>query len=116
FGNRAPRLAVVVAAEHADVWPPPTRPVPFTPTPVVLHVEPSGRVLVTRDLVHALAELGIGVRREARADAFIRRRECLAAVLAEIMAAGRDAEVHTVPVAQDRVHAESAVGRLPLAR
>ena len=31
------------------------------------------------------------------------------------MAAGRDAEMHTVPVAQDRVHAKSAVAGLPLA-
>ena len=88
---------------------------PIGPAAVVLHVEPAGRVLVAGDLVHALAELGIGIGREAGADALVRRREGRAAVLAQVVAAGRDAEVHAIPVAQDRVHAEPAVPRLPLA-
>ncbi len=109
-------LAVVVAAQHADVRPRPAGSVPFGPAAVVLHVEPAGRVLVAGDLVHALAELGVGIGREAGADALVGRREGLAAVLAQVVAAGRDAEVHAVAVAQDRVHAEPAVARLPLAR
>jgi hypothetical protein len=76
---------------------------------VVLHVEPAGRVVVPRDLVHALTELGIGIGREAGADALIGRPECFATVLAQIVAAGRDAEVHAIPVANDRVHAETPV-------
>src|SRR6185503_15693673 len=85
FGDGAPRLAVVVAAQHADVRPPPTRPLPFGPAAVVLHVEPAGRVLMPRDLVHALAELGVGIGREAGADALIGRPEGLATVLAQIV-------------------------------
>ena len=69
-----------------------------------------------RDLVHALTELGIGIGREAGADAFIGRPECFATVLAQIVAAGRNAEVHVIPVANDRVHAEPAIAGLPLAR
>jgi hypothetical protein len=83
---------------------------------MVLHVEPPGRVVVPRDLVHTLAELGIGIGCEAGADALIGRPERFATVLAHIMAAGRDAEVHAIPVTNDRVHAESAVAGLPLAR
>jgi hypothetical protein len=83
---------------------------------VVLHVEAAGRVVVPRDLVHALAELGIGIGREPGADTLIGRLERFATVLAQIVAAGRDAEVHAIPVANDRVHAEPAVAGLPLAR
>src|SRR5205814_9851718 len=89
---------------------------PFGPAAVVLHVESAGRVLVTRDLVHALAELGIGIRHEAGADALVGGREGLAAILAQVMAARRDAEVHTMVIAQDRMHAKTAIARLPLGR
>jgi hypothetical protein len=67
------------------------------------------------DLVDALPELGVGVGREPRADALVGRPEGHAAVLAQVVAAGRDAQVHPVPVAQDRVHAQPAVAGLPLA-
>src|SRR4029077_4029069 len=73
-------------------------------------------VVVPRDLVHALAELGIGIGREPGADALIRRLERVATVFAQVMAALRDAEMHAIPVANDRVHAEPAVAGLPLAR
>ena len=49
---------------------------------------------------------------EASADALIGRPECFAAVLAQIVAAGRDAEVHVISVADDGVHAEPAVAGL----
>ncbi len=42
--------------------------------------------------------------------------EYLAAILAQIVAAGRDAEVDAIPIANDRVHAHPAGTRLPLAR
>src|SRR5262249_53806548 len=72
-------------------------------------------VLVARDLVDALAELGIGVGRETGADAAVRRRKRLAAILAEVVTAGRDAEVHALAFAQDGVHAEPAVAGVPFA-
>ena len=93
----------------------PPGPAPLGPAAVVLHVEPAGRVVVARDLVDALAELGIRVGVEAGADAVVRRLEGLAAVLAQVVAAGRDAEVHAVAAADDRVHAQAAVAGLPLA-
>jgi hypothetical protein len=83
---------------------------------VVLHVEPAGHGLVPRDLVHALAELGIGIGRESGDDTLIGRPKCFATVLAPIVAAGRDAEVHAISVANNRVQAEPAVAGLPLAR
>jgi hypothetical protein len=69
---------------------------------------------MTDDLVHALAELGIRVRRETGADAGVGRLERRAAVLAQVVTAGRDADVHAIPVANDRVHAHAAGPRLPL--
>jgi hypothetical protein len=73
---------------------------------VILHVEPAGRSIVPRDLVHALAELGIGIRREAGAHALIGGPECFATIFAHIVPAGRNAQVHAIPVAKNRVHAE----------
>ncbi len=104
--DRSPRAAVVVAAQHAEVR-------VFRKAAVVLHVEPAGRILVTCDFVHALAELGIGIGHESGADALIGRREARAGVFAQVMAASRDANVHPSPVAQDRVQAEPAVPRMP---
>src|SRR5439155_18638458 len=115
LGDRAPCFAVVIAAEDADARPRPAGSAPFAPAAVVLHVEPAGRLLVASDLVHALAELGIGIGREAGADAFVARLEGLAAVFGEVVAAGRDAQVHAAAVAQDGVHAKSAVAGLPFA-
>ena len=106
-------MPVVVAAQHADVGPRPAGSGPLRPAAVVLHVEPARRRVVPDDLVHALAELGIRIGCEAGADAGVRRGERLAAVLAQIVSAGRDAEVHAIAVADDRVHAEPAVARLP---
>src|SRR5438093_8271136 len=83
---------------------------------MVLHVEPPRCGLMPRDLVHALAELWIRIGREPGTDALIGRCERFATVLAQIVAAGRDAEVHSTAVSNDRVHAEPAVARLPLAR
>src|SRR2546427_798577 len=54
--------------------------------------------------------------RAAGADTLIGRPECFAAVLAQIVAAGRDAEMDAIPVANDRVHAEPAIAGVPLAR
>src|SRR5262245_42104457 len=109
-------MAVIVAPQHADVGPTSTGPVPLAPAAVVLHVEAPRRVLVADDLVHALPELGIRIGREAGADPGVRGLEGVAAVLAQVMAAGRDAEVHAVAIPQDGVHAQSAGARLPLAR
>src|SRR6266700_3930778 len=109
-------MAVVVAPQHADIWPRPARSGPIGPAAVILHVKPPGRVGVAGDLVHALTELWVRIRREAGADTLIRRLERLTTVLAQIMAARRDAEVHAVPVTNDRVHAKAAGTRLPLAR
>jgi hypothetical protein len=92
--DRAPRLAVVVAAQHADAG---GAGPSHRPAAVVLHVEPAGRVLVAGDLVHALAELGVRIGHEAGADALVRGLERLPAVLAQVVAAGRDAEVHALP-------------------
>src|SRR5215469_17317010 len=101
FGDRSPRVAVVVAAQHTDARPRPPRPGPICPSAVVLHVEPAGRGLVPRDLVHALSELWIRIGREAGADALIGCPECFATVLAQIVTAGRDAEVRTISVANN---------------
>src|SRR5215210_6257033 len=68
------------------------------------------------DLVHALSELRIGIRREPRTYALVRGLERFAAILAQIMSTGRDTDVHAIAVPNDRVHAEAAVARLPLAR
>src|SRR6185369_3133772 len=86
--NRTPRVAVIVAAQHADTRPGPSRACPLRPAAMVLHVEPSRRVLVARHLVDALAKLRIRIRGESRSDTIVRRHECLAPVLAQIMAAG----------------------------
>ena len=84
---------MVVAAQDADVGPRPSRPAPIGPAPVVLHVEPSGRGRVTGDLVDTLTEFRIGIGREPGADALVRRREGLAAILAQVVAARGDAQV-----------------------
>src|SRR5262249_50248973 len=57
----------------------------------------------------------IRIRIEAGADALIRRRERLAAVFAQIVTTGRNTEMYATAVANDRVHAESATARRPLA-
>src|SRR2546426_5076386 len=114
LGDRPPRVAVVVAAQHTDVRPRSSRSIPFAPAAVVLDVEASGRVRVGGDLVNALAEFGEGIGSETGADALIGRPERLAAILAQVVTAGRDAEVDPVAVVQDRVHAEPAGAGLPL--
>src|SRR5262249_24998709 len=87
----------------------------FGETAVVLHIEPAGGIAVGGDLVDALAEFREGIRHESRGDTLVGGRECLAAIFAEIMAAGRDADVHAITVAHDGVQAETASARLPLA-
>src|ERR1041384_1617476 len=109
-------MAVVVAAEHADVRPRTSWSRPLRPPAVVLHIEPARCGIMARDLVYALAELRIRVWLKAGADAGVRRVERLPAVFAEIVPARRDAEMHAIAVADDRVHAEPAGARLPLAR
>src|SRR5262249_53881619 len=83
---------------------------------VVLKIETFRRLRMRRDLVHALAELGERVGQEAAADAAVGRSEAASAVVAEVVAAGRDAEMDALPVAQDGVQAEAAGARRPLAR
>ena len=68
---------------------------------------------MTRDLVDTLAKLGIWIGREAGADAFVGRGEGRAAILTQIMTTGRDAEVDPISIAQDCVHAESAIAGMP---
>src|ERR1700738_5214603 len=105
FGDRVPRLSVVVAAQHADVRTRASRSLPLTPAAVVLHIKPARCVVVARDLVHALAKLGIWIGLKTGADAFVRRRKGLASVLAHVMPARGDAEMHALAVADDGVHA-----------
>src|SRR5206468_10241472 len=47
-------------------------------------------------------------------DALVRGAEGRAAVLAQVVPPGRDAEVHAASIAEDGVHAEAAVAGLPL--
>src|SRR5439155_21253382 len=108
LADGSPGVAVVVAAQDADAR-------VLGKAAMVLHVEPGGCIRVTRDLVHALTELNEGIGQEAGANAFVGGRECLAAILAQVVAAGRDAEVHPIPVTQDRVQAQPAVAGLPFA-
>src|SRR5207249_9857263 len=108
-GDRARGGAMVAAARHPE-------PRTVGPPPVVLQVEPAGRVRVARDLVDALAELGEGIGHEAGAEAPVGRGERRAAVLAQVVSARRDAEVDATPVTQDGVHAEPAVPGAPLSR
>src|SRR5262245_3413117 len=116
FRDRSPRMSVIVAAKYADIRPRATRARPVRPASVVLHVEPSGRCVMPRDLMDALAEFRIGVRLESRADPCVRCLERLTTVFAQIMAARRDAEMDAIAVADDRMHAEAPVARRPLAR
>src|SRR5205085_9302479 len=109
-------MTVVVAAQHANVRPWPAGPGPLCPSAMVLYVEAARRLFVPRDLVHALAELGIRIGREPSANPLIGRRERVAAIFAEIVTARRNPEVHAIPVANDRVHAQAAAARFPLAR
>src|SRR5262249_54199222 len=114
FRDGFPRLAVVVAAQDPDVGPWPPWPAPIGPATVVLHVEPSRRGWVAGALVDALTELGIRIAREPRADALVRRLGVLASIRAEVVRGRGDTEVQPIPSAQDRVHAEPSVPRLPL--
>src|SRR5262249_37037093 len=107
LGDRAPAVAMVVAAQHAD-------PGPLRPAAVILHVQPAGDVPVAGDLVDALAELRVGIGEKAGADALVGRPERPPAVLAQVVAAGRDSEVHALALPHDGVHAESPGPRLPL--
>ena len=108
LADGSPGVAVVVAAQDPDAR-------VVGKAAVVLHVEPAGHVRVTCDLVYALAELNEGIWQEAGAHALVGGRECPASVFANVMAAGGDAQMHTIPFAQDRVHAEPAIAGLPLA-
>src|SRR5437899_2355508 len=108
LADRSPCVAVVVATQDPD-----SRVV--GKAAMVLHVEPAGHVRVTGDLVDALTELDEGIGQETRAHALVCGRECLTSVFANVVATRRDAEMHAVAVAQDCVHAESAVAGLPLA-
>ncbi len=116
LGDRSPGLAVVVAAQHADVGPRPARARPVGPAAVVLHVKPPRRGGVTSNLVHALAELGVGVGSEPGTDALVGRPERDPAVVAHVVAAGGNPHVKPLAIADDRVQAEAAVAWLPLAR
>src|SRR4029077_16089463 len=69
----APGVAMIVAAENADVGTASARTVPFGPAAVVLHVKPARRVFVAGNLVDALAELGIRIGREPSPDTLVRR-------------------------------------------
>src|SRR5262249_45998261 len=85
FGAGSPRATIVVAAQYADVGTEPDahgRKELASPTAMVLHVEATWRLGVTRDLVDALSELGIGIGHESDADPLIGCPERLAAILA----------------------------------
>ena len=55
-----------------------------------------------RDLVNALAELREGIGREPRANAAVRRSKGFPPILAQVMAAGGDAEMHAVAEVYER--------------
>ena len=63
----------------------------------------------------ALAEFGKGIGSESGADALVSRAKGFASVLGKVVAAGRDAEVHAIAVAEDGVHAQASVAGMPLA-
>src|SRR5207248_10431240 len=109
LGDGAPGAAVVVAAHHADAR-------AIGEAAVVLQVEPAGRILGAGDLVHALAPLRKRLGSEADADALVGGRERAPAVLAEIVAAGGDAELDALSVGQDGVQAQAARPGTPPAR
>src|SRR6185437_10128822 len=115
-GNRAPGMAVVVAAQHPNIRALTARAGPVGPSAVVLHVEAAGRILMADYFVNALAKLGIRIRREARPYSPIRRLKRFAAVLTEVVSPGGNADVQAFAVANDRVHAESPTARVPFAR
>jgi hypothetical protein len=64
LADRAPGVAVVVAAQNADAR-------TLGPATVVLHVEPAGHARVAGDLVNALAELGERIGKKAGPDALV---------------------------------------------
>ena len=84
---------------------------------VVLEVEALGITRVPGHLVHALAELGLGVvGQEARDDAPVAGLPGRAAVVAAVHAGGRDGDQEARRVArveEHRVEAEAAAARLP---
>src|SRR5882762_6506570 len=94
----------------------PARPRPICPSAVVLHVEPTGRVVGPRDLVNALTELGIGVGREAGADALIGRPECSPPPLTQRGAPCGDPKGPAFPVGKVGVNTGPAFAGFPLAR
>src|SRR5262245_41288596 len=106
-------MTVVVAAQHADVGAGPAGAGKLGPAAVILHVEAAWRVVVPHDLMDALTELRIRIRLKASADAVVCGFERFPAVFAQVVSAGRDAEVYAIAVANDRVHAEAAAARLP---
>src|SRR5262245_24711174 len=83
---------------------------------VILHIEPARDVGMTGNLVHALTELDVRIRKKTRADSFVSRGECLTTILAQVMTAGGDAEMHPVSIANDGMHAQSTAAGLPLTR
>src|SRR4051812_39383753 len=87
LGDGAPRVTMVVTAQNPDIWSPPARSIPFGPAAMVLHVEPSRSVLVTGDLVDALAELRVGIGSETCSYTFVGCGESRATIFAHIMSA-----------------------------
>src|SRR5687767_4833595 len=114
--DRSPRMTVIVAAQHADVRARSAGSGPLRPAAMILHVQPPRCGVVARDLVHALTELRVRIWVEARADAGIGGVERFAAVFAQVMPAGRNAEMLALTVADDRVHAQPACAGLPFTR
>src|SRR5688572_24034156 len=92
--DRPPCIAVVVAPEHPDVGSRSAWAGPLRPAAMILHVEATRRRVVARDFVHALPEFRIRIRIETGADAGVGGIEGLAAVLAQVMSASRNAEMH----------------------
>ncbi len=100
----------------ADVRPVRPRVVAAVHTPVVLKIEPVGVGRVPGDLVHALAELGVGIRQEDRRDTGVGRRPARAAVPRAEHPGGGDGDRHRVrvaPVGEYRVQPLTAAARHP---
>ena len=69
---------------------------------------------MARDFVNALAEFKEGIGNEACADSIVGRSESLATIFAQVVTSGRDAQIHSLTVAQNGVQTKPAIARLPM--
>lgn len=96
LGDGTPAMTMVVTAQHADVRASATGPIPFRPPTVILHVKASGRIFVTCDLMHALAEFWKRIGRKSGPNTLVGGRECFTTILTQVMATCGDSEMHAI--------------------